>query len=208
SLCRYQHGRICRARHKSHCRRRFYELAVGGKAPVAATALTRIAKFYEIEAEIRGTSAEARQLVRQVRTRPLLEAFKTWLDGQALAASRGSPLADALNYALNHWEGLTRFLLDGRIEIDSNTVERAIKPLTITRSFCPCRAGSRHPLSLACALSAACSRTGVPPTRLWPACRRRGCARCGHRGGGVDARPGRLRGHGPRAATRSRFGAG
>jgi hypothetical protein len=90
-------------------------------------ALLRIAKLYEIEAEIRGTSAENRQRERQLRTKPLVEAFKTLLDSQALAASRGSPLADAICYALNHWPGLTRFLADGRIEIDSNTVERTIK---------------------------------------------------------------------------------
>lgn len=117
----------------SHCRRRYYELATAGAAPVASEALLRIAKLYEIEAEIRGTSAENRQRERQLRTRPLVEAFKAWLDSQALAASRGSPLADAIRYAINHWQGLTRFLDDGRIEIDSNTVERAIKPLTMTR---------------------------------------------------------------------------
>ena len=117
----------------SHCRRRFYELAAGGRAPVAAAALARIAKLYEIEAEIRGSSAAARQLARQLRTKPLVEAFKVWLDGQSLAASRASPLAEAISYAIKHWQGLTRFLADGRIEIDSNTVERAIKPLTLTR---------------------------------------------------------------------------
>ena len=47
--------------------------------------------------------------------------------------SKGSKLADALAYGLNQWDGLVRYLDDGRIEIDSNTVERSIRPLALTR---------------------------------------------------------------------------
>jgi transposase len=117
----------------SHCRREFFDLAKTAPAPIAAEALRRIAEFYEIEAEIRGRSADQRQAVRQQKTRPLIEALKTWLEKTLAQLPGGSEIAKAIRYALNQWHGLTRFLDDGRIEIDSNTVERAMRPVALTR---------------------------------------------------------------------------
>jgi transposase len=110
----------------SHCRREFFDLAKAAPAPIATGALRRIAQFYQIEADIRGTSADQRQAVRQQKTRPLVEALKTWLDKTLAQLPRGSEIAKAVRYALNQCDGLTRFLDDGRIEIDSNTVERSM----------------------------------------------------------------------------------
>ncbi|MGF6313592.1 hypothetical protein ABIB82_007749 [Bradyrhizobium sp. i1.8.4] len=62
-------------------------------------------------------------------TRPLIEDFKPWLEARLLEVSKKSGLGKAIRYTLNHWHGLTRFIDDGRIEIDSNTVERSIKPI-------------------------------------------------------------------------------
>ena len=59
--------------------------------------------------------------------------MKLWLDAQLARVSKGSAIADAIRYAVNHWQGLCRFLDDGRIEIDSNTVERSIRPLALNR---------------------------------------------------------------------------
>jgi Transposase IS66 family len=67
--------------------------------------------------------------VRQSDTRPLIEDFKPWLEARLLEVSKKSGLGKAIRYTLNHWDGLTRFIDDGRIEIDSNTVERSIKPI-------------------------------------------------------------------------------
>lgn len=67
--------------------------------------------------------------MRQTDTRPLIEDFKPWLEARLLEVSKKSGLGKAIRYTLNHWEGLTRFIDDGRIEIDSNTVERSIKPI-------------------------------------------------------------------------------
>src|SRR5512147_1574257 len=117
----------------AHCRRRFFEIAHKQPAPIAREALQRIAALYEIEAEIRGLSAEDRRAARQVRTKPLLEAMKLWLQQRHAELSRKSPLAEAIGYALNQWEGLTRFVDDGRIEIDSNTVERSMRPIALNR---------------------------------------------------------------------------
>jgi transposase len=117
----------------SHLRRKFYELYVGGNQPIATAALARIKQLYAIEAEARGLPPEVRRAVRQEKAKPLVEALKPWLASSLAKVSKGSKLAEALAYALNHWDGLCRYLEDGRIEIDSNTVERSIRPLALTR---------------------------------------------------------------------------
>jgi transposase len=117
----------------SHVRRRFYELAVGGPAPIASEALERIAALYAIEKDIRGRSANERRSVRQARTRPLIADLEPWLREKLALISQKSKLAEAIRYALSRWEGLTRFLDDGRVEIDSNTVERSIRPIALNR---------------------------------------------------------------------------
>ncbi len=117
----------------THVRRRFYELAVGGTMPIATQAVERIAALYAIEKDIRGRSADERRAVRQSRTLPLLLALEPWLRQQLALISQKSKLAEAIRYALSRWEGLTRFVDDGRIEIDSNVVERSIRPITLNR---------------------------------------------------------------------------
>jgi hypothetical protein len=113
----------------AHARRKFWDVHVATKSPIAAEALQRIAKFYAIEDRIRGLPATQRAAVRQSDTRPLIEDFKPWLEARLLEVSKKSGLGKAIRYTLNHWDGLTRFIDDGRIEIDSNTVERSIKPI-------------------------------------------------------------------------------
>lgn len=117
----------------SHLRRQFYEVYVGGNAPIATEALARIKRLYDIEAEIRGLPAQVRRAIRQQRAKPVVEALKPWLEASLAKVSKGSTLAEALGYGLNQWDGLVRYLDDGRIEIDSNTVERSIRGLALTR---------------------------------------------------------------------------
>jgi transposase len=117
----------------AHLRRRFYDIAKGGNAPIAEEALMRIGKLYEIEADIRGRSADERHAERQARSKPLTDELKPWLEKQLARVSRGAPIADDIRYGLSHWDGLTRFLDDGRIEIDSNIVERSIRPIALNR---------------------------------------------------------------------------
>lgn len=117
----------------SHLRRQFYEVYVGGNAPIATEALARIKLLYDVEAEIRGDPPELRRAIRQERSKPLVEAMKPWFEASLAKLSKGSTLAEALGYGLNHWDGLVRYLDDGRIEIDSNTVERSIRGLALTR---------------------------------------------------------------------------
>ena len=117
----------------AHVRRRFFELAAAGSAPIASEALARIAELYRVETGIRGQDADARRAARQEKTKPLLEAFEPWLRGKLLLISQKTRLAEAIRYALSRSDGLCRFLDDGRIEIDSNTVERTIQPIALTR---------------------------------------------------------------------------
>ncbi|MGH6678905.1 MAG: IS66 family transposase [Bradyrhizobium sp.] len=111
----------------AHCRRRFYEFHAATKSPLAAEALAQIARLYVIEAEIRGQPFEHRRAVRQQRSRPIVEALQTWLKTTLARVSSASPLTDAIGYTLRHWSGLVLFLNDGRLELNTNVVERGMK---------------------------------------------------------------------------------
>ena len=119
----------------SHVRRQFYEIQVKTPAPIATEALVRIAALYAIEAGIRGLSADDRRQARQRRTKPLVDALRLWLEAQLAAVSGKSTIAGAIRYALSRWDGLARFLDDGRIEINSNVVERSIRPIALGRKI-------------------------------------------------------------------------
>ncbi len=126
-------GQIQLAACWAHARRKFYEVHQATGSPVAAEALRRIAELYAIEASIRGQAAERRQAVRRIRSLPLVEAMKTWLEAELNRVPPRGGLADAIRYALNRWNALGRFLVDGHIELDNNTVERAIRPIALGR---------------------------------------------------------------------------
>jgi transposase len=116
----------------SHVRREFYDLAKAG-GPIAIQTLSRIAVIYRIEAEIRGTSADHRRAVRHEKSRPLVEDMRIWFEAELAKLPGRGPTAEAIRYALKHWGGLERFLEDGRIELDSNSVERAMRPVILSR---------------------------------------------------------------------------
>jgi transposase len=117
----------------AHVRRRFYELAAAGPAPIASEVLQHIARLYAVENDIRGRSADERRAVRQEKSRPILDAFEPWLREKLDLISQKTKLAEAIRYALSRWQGLTRFIEDGRIDIDSNVVERSIRPIALNR---------------------------------------------------------------------------
>jgi transposase len=149
----------------SHVRRRFYELAQAGPAPIASEALARIAALYRIEGEIAGRPAEERRALRQERSRPLVEALEPWLRGKLALLSQKTKLAEAIRYALARWSGLSLFLEDGRVEIDNNTVERAIRPLALSRKnalFAGSDGGAEH-WAVAASLIETCKLTGIEP---------------------------------------------
>lgn len=117
----------------SHVRRRFYEIAQGGNAPIADEALKRITALYRIESMIRDHAPEQRRAVRHKQSQPIVDDLRTWLDAKLAKVPGRSRIAEAIRYALKLWRGLVRFLNDGRIEIDSNIVERAIRPIALNR---------------------------------------------------------------------------
>jgi hypothetical protein len=104
----------------AHCRRRFYDSHQATGSPIAAEALRRIGELYAIEEQIRGQPAEARAAARHSQSRPLVEAFHAWRYEHLARISGKSGLALASRYALRHWQGLTVFLDDGRVEIDTS----------------------------------------------------------------------------------------
>jgi len=128
-----QTGEVSLAFCWAHVRRRFYERAVAEDSPIAKEALQRIAQLYAVENEVRGRSPNERRAARQERSRPIVEELETWLRAKLALISQKNKLAEAIRYALSRWEGLSRFLNDGRIEIDSNTVERSIRPMALNR---------------------------------------------------------------------------
>jgi transposase len=117
----------------AHARRKLHEVAQTGTTPIADEGLKKIAALYQVEKDIRGQSPEARRAARQEWSKPILDKFETWLTAHRARVSAKSPLGEALKYIAKYWDGLTRFLDDGRIEIDSNAVERTIRPIALNR---------------------------------------------------------------------------
>ncbi|QEW20350.1 Transposase [Marinibacterium anthonyi] len=117
----------------AHARRKLKEVFDRDGSEIAAEGLRRIAEFYRIEAEIRGMGPGQRLSARQARTAPLIAAFGTWLQEQRRRVSAKSRLGEKLAYIHNHWDGLQTFLTDGRIEIDSNSVENLVRPIALNR---------------------------------------------------------------------------
>jgi transposase len=122
-----------------------------------------------IERDIRGHSAQARKTARQTRAAPILAAMKPWLEAKLAAVSGKSTIAEAIRYALSRWQGLARFLDDGRIEIDSNVVERAMRPIALGRKnhlFAGSDEGGRHWAVLASLIETAKMNDVDPQTYL------------------------------------------
>src|ERR1700730_6597572 len=124
ALARGHGGPIRLAFCLAHARRKFVEVYKTTQSPFAHEVIERLQAVYAIEAEIRGSPAEQRLAIRRARAAPLMEALKARLTSMLGQLFSQSPLAGAINYALNHWDGLTLFLDDGRVEVDTNTVER------------------------------------------------------------------------------------
>ena len=103
------------------------------RAPIAMETLQRIAALYEIEARVRGKSAADRLAARQAESKPLVTELRIWFEAQIAKLPARGPTAEAIRYALNHWDGLERFLDDGRIELDNNSVERSMRPVALSR---------------------------------------------------------------------------
>ena len=117
----------------AHVRRRFYALHVNESSHLATQTVTTTAELWAIEAEIRGLDPDARVKTRLERSAAIVATLFDLWHKELPRLSGKSKLAEAIRYATSRRAALERFLSDGRIEIDSNIVERAIRPQTITR---------------------------------------------------------------------------
>ena len=117
----------------AHLRRDFHDVWKGTDSPIAREALGRICALYDIEREITGRSADERHAVRQERSKPKVDAFRVWCEGQLARIPGKGDLAKAMRYALRRWDSFTLFLDDGRVAIDNNPAERALRPISIGR---------------------------------------------------------------------------
>jgi transposase len=134
ALARDHGGAIQLAFCLAHSRRRFVKVYKSTNSPFARAVIDRIGAIYAIEAEIRGTSDRQRLEARRLRSRPLMDALKTRLTEVVGQLSSQSPLTEAINYMLNHRNGLTLFLANGRVEVDSHTVERSMRPIALGKN--------------------------------------------------------------------------
>jgi transposase len=120
----------------SHARRKFEPIAQAAKGKgIAKEALRFFAELYKIEREAKNNKLNPQQRyeLRQKKSKPLIQKFKLWLDEVLPSVLPQSNLGKAIQYAINRWQGLIRFLEDGRLEIDNNLTEQEIKPLVIAR---------------------------------------------------------------------------
>lgn len=129
----YEEGRISEAACWAHARRKFYDIHQAHKSAIAKEALDRIGALYAIEEEIRGRSPGERLAVRQARAKPLLDALRRWLERERDKLPRKSETVKAIQYTLGRWPSLARYADDGRIEIDNNAAERALRAVAIGR---------------------------------------------------------------------------
>jgi transposase len=152
-----------------HARRNFVDVHKTTNSPFAKEVIERIAAVYVIEKRIRGLNADQRRAVRQSETKPLMEALKARLEATKDGISRQSTLVGAINYALERWPGLTLFLDDGRLEPDTNIVERSIRPISIGKKnslFCGDEGGGETWAILASLLNTAKLHRVDPETYL------------------------------------------
>jgi transposase len=129
----YAGGSVVEAACWAHVRRKFFDLHTLQASSVALEALNRIGALYKIESEIRGKPPDERRRIRQLHTQPLMHELKDWFEQTLARVSRKSELAVSIRYALTRWVALNRFVDDGRIEIDNNAAERALRCVALGR---------------------------------------------------------------------------
>lgn len=129
----YQDNRIVEVACWAHVRRKFFDVHAANGSEIAKEALDRIGALYGVEATINGSSVDERRRQRQVQSRPIAEALKAWAQEISPKLSARSELAAAFRYMLARWLSLTRCFDDGRLALDNNPAERALRGVAIGR---------------------------------------------------------------------------
>lgn len=181
----YTDGGIAEVACWAHFRRELFERHAQQPTALTTDLLDRIRQIYAIEAEIRGQPADVRRSNRQARSRPLVTALRTALDDALRKLAPRSPMTKAIRYGTKRWGAFTRFLDDGRLEIDNNIAERAIRPIAIGRKnwlFAGSQAGGERAAAIYSVIETA-KMNGLEPQAYiaditakiaadWPASRR------------------------------------
>lgn len=149
----------------AHWRRDFHDVWTSQKSGIAHEALERIGQLYDIEREIAGKPADIRRAVRQERSKPKLEALRAWAEMQLTRIPAKGELAKAFRYALGRWHAFSLFLDDGRVAIDNNAAERAVRPICLGKKnwlFAGSEAGAQT-LARAMTLIESAKMNGLDP---------------------------------------------
>ena len=117
----------------AHWRRDFHDIWTSNKSEIAREALDRIGALYDIEREIVGQPADIRLAARQKHSKAKVEALRVWAEAQLTRIPGKGDLARAFRYGLSRWPSFCLFLEDGRVAIDNNAAERALRPVGIGR---------------------------------------------------------------------------
>jgi transposase len=117
----------------AHLRRDFHDVWEATKSEIAGEALDRIGKLYDVERQIAGQPPELRRAARQQHSRPKVDAFRAWAEAQLRRLPGKGDLAKAFRYGLSRWSSFELYLEDGRVGIDNNPAERAMRPIGIGR---------------------------------------------------------------------------
>jgi hypothetical protein len=140
-------GRIVEAGCWAHVRRKFFDVHAATGSPIAKEALDCIGQLYAVEKTINRSPPDRRRQQRQLQSKPIAEALAAWADGTVRQLSRKSELAAAFRYMRARWTALVRCFDDGRLALDNNPAERALRCVAIGRKnylFAGSDAGGRR----------------------------------------------------------------
>jgi hypothetical protein len=127
-------GQIVEAGCLAHARRKFFDLWANHQSAVAEQALGYFRDLYAVEREVQDLQVDERRRIRQLKAKPVADALQAWLITQRQKVPEGSATAKAINYSLNRWTALTRYLGDGNLPADNNWIENRIRPIALGRA--------------------------------------------------------------------------
>jgi len=129
----FRAGKVVESGCWAHARRKFFEAHKLNRSEIAKQALDWIGRLYDIEREVKELDEAQRLAIRQARSLPLLEEFKTWLLGQRVQLVNADVTAKAIDYTLRRWGALVVHVNDARVPVDNNAVENAMRPIALGR---------------------------------------------------------------------------
>lgn len=161
----YKTGRVTEVACWAHFRRKVFDEHQAKPTPLTTEILERIATLYAVEANVRGQPPDARRAARQVRTKPLIDGLRAFLDDTLRRLSPKSAMAKAISYGTKRWVALTRFVDNGLLEIDNNIAERAMRSIAVGRRnwlFAGSKTGGERAAAIYTVIET-CKLNGVEP---------------------------------------------